>query len=97
MTDRTKSCATASGSQPSIAAFVKRVPGKNLAGGDKVAVKNAEARLVVEAGLSFAVVENPAFLAFAQQMISIGSKYGNVSPEEVLYGRQTVRDTFLRK
>lgn len=97
MTDHMKSCATACGRQPSIAAFVKRVPCKNLAGGDKVAVKNAEVRLVVGAGLSFSVVENPAFLAFAQQMISIGSKYGNVSPDEILYGRQTVRDTVFEK
>jgi len=97
MTDHMKSCAATSGRQLSMAAFMKRVPGKNLASGDKVAVKNAQVRLVVEAGLSFAVVENPAFLSFAERMISIGSKYGNVSPDEVLFGRQTVRETVFQK
>ena len=97
MTDHMKSFAAASGRQLSMAAFVKRVPGKNLACHDKVAVKNAEARVVVEAGLSFAVVKNPAFLSFAQRMIAIGSKYGNVSLDEVLFRRKIVRDTVFEK
>lgn len=47
--------------------------------------------------MSFAVVENPGLRAFAQYMIQIGSKYGNISVDDVLYGRQTVRDTVFNK
>ena len=45
---------------------------------EKAAVKTAEVRLVAQAGLSFAVVDNPALRSFAQLMIQIGSKYGNI-------------------
>jgi hypothetical protein len=54
-------------------------------------------RLVVEAGLPFAIVENAGLRSFAQHMISIGSKYGNVSVDDVSYGPHTVRDTVFDK
>jgi hypothetical protein len=62
-----------------------------------MAVKNAEVHLVVEARLSFVVVENPGLRAFAQYMIQIGSKYANISVDDVLYSRQTVRNTVFDK
>ena len=39
--------------------------------------REVEVRLVAEAGLSFAVVDNAAFRSFAQLLIQIGSKHGN--------------------
>jgi len=97
MTDHTKSCFTNSGKQTSMINFVKRVPGKKFSESEKGAVKNAEVRLVAEAGLSFAVVDNSAFRSFAQLMIQIGSKHGNIDVDDVLYGRQTVRDSVFQK
>jgi hypothetical protein len=99
MTDHMKTCmsASTSGKQSSIDFFVKRVPGKKFQNTERAAIKNAEVHLVVEAGLSFAVVENSGLRSFAQQMILIGSKYGNVSVDEVLYGPHTVRDAVVDK
>jgi len=97
MVDHMKSCHAASGRQTVITSFVKRVPGKRFTESEKAAVKSAEVRLVVEAGLSFAVVDNPAFRSFAQLMIHIGSKHGNIDVDEVLYGRQTTRDAVFEK
>ena len=54
--------------------------------------REVEVRLVAEAGLSFAVVDNAAFRSFAQLLIQIGSKHGNIDVDEVLYGRRAIRD-----
>jgi hypothetical protein len=97
MTDHMKTCVSASGRQSSIDVFVKRVPGKNFANAERAAIKNAQVHLVVEAGLPFAIVENAGLRSFAQHMISIGSKYGNVSVDDVLYGPHTVRDAVFDK
>jgi hypothetical protein len=97
MTDHTKSCYAASGRQTAITSFVKRVPGKRFTEPEKAAVKSAQVRLVVEAGLSFAVVDNPALRSFAQLMIQIGSKHGNIDVADVLYGRHTTRDAVFEK
>jgi hypothetical protein len=97
MTDHMKSCHTASGGQMVMTSYVKRVPGKKFTESEKAAVKTAEVRLVCEAGLSFAVVDNPAFRSFAQLMIQIGSKHGNIDVDDVLYGRRTIRDTVFEK
>ena len=64
--------------QTTITSFVKRVPGRKFTESEKAAVETAEERLVAQAGLSFAVVDNPASRSFAQLMIQIGSKYGNI-------------------
>jgi hypothetical protein len=97
MADHMKSCYTASVRQTAITSFVKRVPGKKFTESEKAAVKTAEVRLVAQAGLSFAVVDNPAFRSFAQLMIQIGSKHGNIDVDDVLYGRRTVRDAVFDK
>jgi len=97
MTDHMKTCVSASGRQSSIDVFVKRVPGKKFTNTERAAVKNAEIHLIVEAGLPFAVVENSGLRSFAQQMILIGSKYGNINVDDVLYGPKTVRDVVVDK
>jgi hypothetical protein len=42
-------------------------------------------------------VENSGLRPFAQQMILIGSEFRDLSVDEVLYGRQTVRDAAVQK
>lgn len=95
MTDHMKSCYTASLRQTPITNFVKRVPGKKFNESEKAAVKTAEVRLVAEGGLSYAVVDNPAFRSFAQLMIVIRSRHGSIDVDDVLFGRHTVQDTLF--
>jgi hypothetical protein len=97
MADHMKSCYTAAGRQVAITSFVRRVPGNKFTQSEKAAVKTAEVRLVAEAGLSFSFVDNPALRSFAQLMIQIGSKHGNIDVNDVLYGRQTIRDAVFDK
>ena len=42
-------------------------------------------------------MENNGLRAFAQLMIEIGSKHGNINIDDVLYGRDTVRDSVFTK
>jgi hypothetical protein len=97
MTDHMKSCYASQGKQLTMAGFVKRVPGKKFSDTEKTAVKEAQVRLVVEGGTSFAFVDNPGLRSFAQIMIQIGSKHGNINVEDVLYGPCTVRDAVFNK
>jgi hypothetical protein len=55
-----KACmsASSSGKQSCIDLFVERVPGKKFQNVEMAAIKNFEVHRAVEAGLSFAVVEN---------------------------------------
>jgi len=76
---------------------VKRKPGVKLAELERVSVKEAEVRLVVETGVSFAIVNNRGFRNFAQQMINIGAKHGNIDVDDVPYGPQTVRQSVFGK
>lgn len=97
MRDHLKSCATTTGRQMLLDRFVRKVPGTKISAGDRAAVKSCEVRFVVQSGMSFAAVENPGVKSFVQVMINIGSKYGNLDVEEVLYGRQTVKEAVFEK
>lgn len=59
-------------------------------------IKVAESKLVSGCHLSFNVLDNPNFKSFAQTMIEVGSRYGNVAADSVLYGRKTVREKTLQ-
>jgi len=96
MTDHAKHCSPA-GQQKMITSFIKRKPGVKFSDADRSAVKEAKVRLVVEAGVSFAIVNNPGLRHFAQQMILIGAKHGNVAVDDVVYGPHTVRNAVFRK
>jgi len=41
---------------------------------------------------SFNTVDNADFKSFVQTMIVVGAKYGNISADNVLYGRKTGRE-----
>jgi len=97
MTDHAKSCQLSTGKQTLINSFVKRKPGIKLAESERLSVKDSEVHLVVEAGVAFAIVSNQGFRNFAQQMISIGSKHGNIDIDDVLYGPHTVRQAVSNK
>ena len=97
MTDHMKTCYSSLGKQLTMTGFMKRVPGKKFSDTKRRTVKEAEVRLVVEEGTSFAIVENNGLRAFAQLMIEIGSKHGNINIDDVLYGRDTVRDSVFTK
>ncbi len=97
LTDHMKTCYSSQGKQMTMNAYVKKIPGKNFAEGERDAVKDAEVRLVVEGGVSFLFVDNPGLRSFAQLMIQIGSKHGNVDVNDVLYGRQTIRNETFKK
>ena len=58
-------------------------------------MKAAQVRVVAEAGLSFAVVDNSAFRSVAQVMIQIGSKHGNINIDDAPYSRQSARDSLF--
>ena len=58
-------------------------------------LKDSEVHLVVEAGVAFAVVSNQGFRNFAQQMISIGSKHGNINIDDALYGHTRCNKQYL--
>lgn len=53
--------------------------------------------MLLKLDLPFAVVDNAALRPFAQLMIQLGSKHGNISIDDVLYSRQTVRDALFAK
>jgi len=100
MTDHAKNCHSGTGKsekQMLMNSFVKRKPGVKLLEAERVSTKEAEVRLVVEGGVSFAFVDNPGLRNFAQQMITIGAKHGNIDVEDVLYGRHTVRQSVFNK
>ena len=59
-------------------------------------VKEAESKLVSGCHLSFSTVENGNFKAFAQTMIEVGAKYGNIAADSVIYGRKTIREKTLQ-
>jgi len=80
-----------------INSFVKRKPDVKLAELERVSVKEAEVRLVVDTGVSFATVNNRGFRNFAQQMINIGAKHGNTDVDDVPYGQQTIRQSVFGK
>ena len=42
-------------------------------------------------------MENNGLRAFAQLMIEIGSKHGNINIDDILYGRDAVRDSVFTK
>jgi hypothetical protein len=86
MADHVKSCYSASGRQTVMTTFVKRVPGNK-----RQPLRKLKRDLSLRLGYP-AVVDNPCFRSFAQLMIQTGSKYGSIAVEDVLYGRQTVRD-----
>jgi len=97
MTDHAKRCHLSTGKQTLMNSYVKRKPGVKLMESERVLVKEAEVRLVVEAGVSFAVVNNLGLRNFAQQMISIGSKHGNIDVVDVMYGSLTVHQSVFHK
>ena len=55
-------------------------------------VKVAQTKMVSGCHMSFNVVENETYKSFAQTMISVGAKYGNVKAASVLYGRKTIKE-----
>ena len=97
MTDHLQSCFASRGKQQTKNAFVKRTPGVNFLATERTTVKEAEDKLVVLGGTSFALVDNPALRSFAQELIQIGAKYGNVDADTVLYGRKTVTNEVFDK
>ena len=97
MNDHLQSCFASRGKQLTMNAFVKRTPGVNFNAAERTAVKEAEVKLVVFGVTSFALVDNPALRSFAQVLIKIGAKYGNLNVDTVLYCRKTVTDEVFNK
>ena len=59
--------------------FFKKTPGKHFSKEEAMLVKDAVVRMIVQGGTSFMFIDNPGLLgSFAQKMIQIGSKYGNL-------------------
>lgn len=59
-------------------------------------IKVAESKLVSGCHLSFNIVDNANLKSFAQTMIEVGAKYGNIAADSVLYGRKTIREKTLQ-
>lgn len=59
-------------------------------------IKVAESKLVSGCHLSFNIVDNANLKSFAQTMIEVGAKYGNIAADSVLYGRKTIREKHCR-
>jgi hypothetical protein len=60
-------------------------------------IKVAESKLVSGCHLSFNIADNANFRSFAQTMIEVGAKYGNIAADSVIYGRKTIREKTLQK
>lgn len=59
-------------------------------------IKVAESKLVSGCHLSFNIVDNANLKSFAQTMIEVGAKYGNIAADSVLYRRKTIREKTLQ-
>ena len=53
--------------------------------------------MVVPGGTSFMFVDNSGLRSFAQKMIQIVSKYGNLDVDDAFYGREIVRKSTFEK
>ena len=97
LADHCKTCSYKGETQSSVACFFKKTPGKHFTREEGKRVKDAEVRMVVQGGTSFMFVDNPELRLFAQKMIQIGSMYGNLDVNDVLFGRETVKKSTFEK
>ncbi|KAI6661971.1 Hobo element transposase HFL1 [Oopsacas minuta] len=97
MIDHMRTCVSLSNSlQPTLKSYLKPAHHK-FPNVECKAIKDAEVKMVVQGGTSFHFVENVGLREFAQLMVQMGSKYGNIDVADLLYSRQTIqRSTFLK-
>ena len=95
--DHCKTCSSKGETQTSVACYFKKTPGKHFTTEHGKQVKDAEVRMVVQGGTSFMFVDNPGLRLFAQEMIKIGSIYGNLNVDDVIFGRETIKKCTLEK
>ena len=97
MIDHLKTCVSSSNSfQQSVTSFVKPAHHK-FSNAECKAIKDAEVKMVVQGGTSFHFVENNGFRDFAKLMVQMGSKYGNIDINDLLYSRKTIRRSTIDK
>ena len=77
--------------------FFKKTPGRHFTKEEGKQLKDAEVRMVVQGGISFMFVDYPGLRSFAQKMIQVGSKYGYLDVNDVLYSRETVKKATFEK
>ena len=57
---------------------------------DSKKVKKSQAKLTYESVLPFSKNDSPGLVKFANEMIRIGAKYGNINAQNILFGRKTI-------
>lgn len=57
---------------------------------DKLELKNAQSMLVIKSLSPFGLMDNEGFLNFANVCFKIGSKYGSLKSESILFSRKTI-------
>lgn len=62
----------------------RKTPGKHFTKEESNKIRDAEVRMIVQGGTSFSFVDNPGLRSFAQNMIQVGSIYGNLDVNDVL-------------
>ena len=97
MIDHLKSCVSSSNSiQPNLKSYLSSGHYKFINVECK-AIKDAEVKMVVQGETSFHSVDNIGLRDFAELIVQMGSKYGNIDVVDLLYSHQTIRRSTFDK